>query len=282
MPDLTRIDSTSTPDALTFKAALDTLRDALAALTPTEVELNPGLDASAAAGVVIGSLPRIAKHRDALAAQFGAAGAAAVDDLPTIAYATAQSAVELAAADSMSDLSALNAAVLDDHALLLGDCDALANRKLLDRARVDAGRSTQGYRTTVTSTLVLVSLVRESWAAIGAKTPLEPADLDRVEKNAQRMLRCLEEREQGASRMPAAEQRSRALSLLIRRYGELRRMLTYVRWWAEDADSIAPSLWSGRRGKGRNASTDPAADDGDAPDQPELAVPVNGTGPFTA
>jgi hypothetical protein len=43
------------------------------------------------------------------------------------------------------------------------DADALANRGLLERGRVDAGRPSQGYRTTVTSTLVLIALLRERW-----------------------------------------------------------------------------------------------------------------------
>jgi len=99
----------------------------------------------------------------------------------------------------------MHAVVVDDHALLITDWDALANRKLVERGRADAARGTQGYRTIVTSTLVLVALFREFWAVVSHKTPVTVADLGRVERSAQRMLQRLNEREQGASRLPAAD-----------------------------------------------------------------------------
>ena len=138
----------------------------------------------------------------------------------------------------------------------------------------------------VTSTLVLVALFHEVWAVVSHKTPVTVADLDRVERSAQRTLQRLNEREPGASRLPAADLHSGAVSKLMRTYGEIRRMLTYVRWWNGDADSIAPSLWSGRRGKGRARVADPVdsdlpVDDEDA-EPPMPSGPVNGGPPFTS
>jgi hypothetical protein len=266
-------------DPLTLKAALDSQRDALTQMSPSEINRTIRVDASAAAGIAIGSLPRIEKHRDAIAEQFGAEGVSFLDDLPILAYATEQANVELTAADSDSDLTALAAEVLEDHQLLLTDADALANRKLIERARIDAGRPVQGYRTLVTSTLVLVSLLREHWSVVEEKTPLTLEELAAIELRSQRMIQRLNEREQGSSRLPAAEMRVRALSKLQRTYGEVRRMLTYIRWWEEDADSIAPSLYTSRRARGRSESdeeivvTEPAV--------PGDPTPTEG-GPFTA
>ena len=279
-----------TPDPLTLKAALDGKRELLTRMTPAEMVPTPGLDASTAAGVVSGCVPRIVEYRDEIAAQFGEQGAAMVDDLPTIAYATMQASIELVAADSASDLRGMHESVLEDHRLLVTDADALANRKLIERSRIDAGRSIQGYRNTVTSTLVLVALFREHWSAVAGRTPLTLADLDRIERNAQQMLQRLNEREQGSTRLPAVELRARALSMLVRTYGEVRRMLTYVRWWQEDVDSIAPSLWAGRRQRSRNEVVTPPGE-GEVvdpsvpvtpvtPDAPLPAGPVNGGGPF--
>ena len=64
------------------------------------------------------------------------------------------------------------------------------------------------------------------------------------------MLQRVNEREQGTSRLPAVQLRNRALSLLVQVYGEVRRMMSYVRWWQQDIDAIAPSLWAGRRSRG--------------------------------
>ena len=83
--------------------------------------------------------------------------------------------------------------------------------------------------------------------AAGTPRTFRPEDLDKIEARAQAMLELLDEREQGSTRLPAEEMRTRALSRLVRTYGEVRRMLTYVRWWEGDADEIAPSIWTGRR-----------------------------------
>src|SRR5688572_28977441 len=77
---------------------------------------------------------------------------------------------------------------------------------------------------------------------------------------------------------------STAKDHLIRTYGEVRRMLTYVRWWEEDAEAIAPSLWSGRR-RGRSESeedvfVDPVAvEPSPSNGGPVQPGPTNG-GPF--
>ncbi|AKF10494.1 hypothetical protein [Sandaracinus amylolyticus] len=275
----------SHPDAPSLKAALDSKRDLLERMPEPEIFRTHRLDAATAAGVVIGSLPRIAQHRDAIAAQFGREGAGFLDDLPIVARATLQANVELTASDAMSDLADMAADVAEEHKLVFTDAEALANRKLLDRSRVETGRPVQGYRTVATSTLVIVSLFREHWSAVRNKTPLTREDLDRVEKKAELLLQRLDEREQGSTRLPAAELRTRAISLLVSTYGEVRRMITYVRWWDEDADTIAPSLWSGRRRGSRNEVVVEPTD----PTEPETPVtpiptpgPMNGDGPFTS
>lgn len=267
-----------------LKEALDRMRPQLEEMPPSDV-LEAKLDATRGAGVVIGSLPRIEKHRAAMVAQFGEQATAQLDELPIIANATKQADIELAAADSATNLSERFAQVAEDHQLLLTDADALANRKLLERSRVDSGRPSQGYRTTATSTLVLISLFRERWEHIKERTPQTLEELDAAEARAQALLRLLDEREQGSTRLPAAEMRARALSRLIHTYGEVRRMLTYVRWWEEDADELAPSLWSNRR-KGRPPAVDPvevATPPVVDPSVPVLPPPVdpNSSGPFT-
>ena len=244
MPTEDQVDSTANPVAL--KAALDRMRPELEAMPPEEV-VQYALDPTRSAGVVIGSLPRIEKHRAAMQAQFGDQAITYLDELPIIANATKQADIELIAADSASDLSERFAQVAEDHQLLLTDADALANRKLLDRSRVDAGRPAQGYRATATSTLVLIALLRERWEDVKDRTPLTLEDLEKIEARAQAMLKLLDEREHGSTRLPAEQMRTRALCKLVRTYGEVQRMLTYVRWWEEDAEAIAPSLWTARR-----------------------------------
>lgn len=280
----TSVPDIDTPtDALTPTEALDRKRDALARMPETEILRPPGLDALAAASVVMGSLPRIERHRAALVEMFGERAVVWLDDLPVTARATMQASVAVTAAASDADLRDSHALVLADHSLLVTDADALANRKLIDRARIDAGRSTQGYRTTASSTLVLVSVLHEHWDAIAGKTPLTHAELDAIAARAHDMIRRLAEREMGATRFDAIELRARALSMLLRSYGEVRRMVAFVRFWEGDADAIAPSPWTARR-RGRRSSTsgaDPAPTAGvvPPPQLPAPVTPVDGGGP---
>ncbi len=283
MPANDQIESTHNPLAL--KEALESMRPSLAAMPPSEV-LRAKLDASRASGLVVGSLPRIEKHRAELEAKFGEEATAYLDELPVIANATTQAVIELAAAESGTDVSDRFAQVSQDHELLLADAEALLKRKLLERTRVDAGRPAQGYRTTAMSTLVLIELLRERWEHVKHMTPLTIEELDAMEARAQAMLKMLDEREQGSTRLPAVEMRARALTRLIHTYGEVQRMLTYVRWWDDDADDIAPSLWAGRKRSRAPAlegdPVDPAAPPVASPEGPALPPPVdpNGSGPF--
>lgn len=89
-------------------------------------------------------------------------------------------------------------------------------------------------------------------------------------------------RQTGSARAAAAELRVRALSLLVREYEELRRMVTYVRWFEGDADTFVPSLYAGRGGRRPKEDTEVVTDT-DTPVTPFPGpVPNNGGGPFTS
>jgi hypothetical protein len=255
------------------KTALDERRPFLLAMPEQTVERQPKVDASVAAEIVLGSAPQIAHHKAAIVAQFGAAAGTTIDELPMVALATKQADVELSAAAVNGDLGPMEADLRAEHTLLFTDAQSLANRKLLDPQRLEAARGTLSYRQLIHSTLVLVALLREHWPAIADQTPIKAADLDRTEEKATRMLTTLGEREQGATRVPAAELRLRALTDLVTRYDEVRRMLTYLRWHEGDVDEIAPSLYA-RRAVGRRAQDDASATTTPAATAPAATTPA--------
>jgi hypothetical protein len=241
------------------------------------------LDAATASGIVEGSLPRIVKHRAAVKAEFGEERAAYIDGLQTLVDETQDAHLDVAIADAGGALGALHAEVLQEHTLLLTDAQALVNRKLLTANQVEPCRPIQGHKATASSTLLLVKLFRENWERIAASTPTKVADLDRAEAKALVMRQRLNEREQGSNKIDVVEHRARLLATLVRQYGEVRRMIGYVRYWNDDADSIAPSLWSGRRGKKRAVGANDGAEDQPTPTPtptPTPSGPVNGGGPF--
>jgi hypothetical protein len=267
----------SSPHSDILKAALDERRPILLAMREDEIERQPKVDASVAAEAVIGQAPQIAAQRDAMIAQFGAAAGALVDELLVVARATKQADVELSLASASKDLSPMEEALAAEHTLLFTDAQALANRKLLDPARLEATRSTLGYRTLIHNTLVLVGLMREQWATIADHTPTTEADLERTATKANAMLTALGERDQGSTRVPALEVRIRALSALVRHYDKIRRMVSFLRWEEGDADEIAPSLYV--RKASRRQQDD--ATDATPTDHPAItpATPSNGAPP---
>ena len=57
--------------------------------------------------------------------------------------------------------------------------------------------------------------------------------------------------EEGHRALDLEPVRARALTHLFRVYGEVRRMIGYVRWWHGDADEIAPPLYAARARRAR-------------------------------
>ncbi len=278
MPTLEHDTSSSTPNPLAYRAALDGLRASLMAMPEEQVRRTVTLDATAAAMIAEASANKAEPFRAALTAQFGTAATAVLDALPVIARATRQTEIELAGAAVSNDLSAMHEEVRAAYQLLVTDAGSLANRKLLDPKRLEAARDIQGYQALVDSTLVLVLVLRERWAELAAHTPLKLADLDRAETVAQRMSAAMGDRDNGVSRAPAMELRARALSKLLQTYEEVRRMMTFLRWHQDDADAITPSLWAARGRRSRGGGNEDVVTD--EPASPGTPSPNNGGGPF--
>ena len=289
MPNPKPSEVVSATSAPAYRAALDAQRAELMAMPEQEVERKLTLDASAAAIIAESAAKKVQPYRAELVAQFGKDAGTLVDTLPNLARATRQADIEVAGTASRSDLSEENEVLRGEYQLLMTDSESLANRKLLDAKRLEPARDVQGYQALIRSVLLLVFVLREHWAQIKSHTPITEADLDRAEATAQRMSTALGDRDIGVGRAPAVELRSRAISKLTRTYEELRRMMTYVRWYQDDVDEITPSLWAMRSRKSRsandgsNGTDNPAIDptvDADAPPPPATPSPNNGGSPF--
>ncbi len=255
----------------TSVAALDRLRPLLLAIPEADLELQTGLDIVDAAGKVIGNLGRIQALRGAALETFLERGAGYFDRLPDVANAAQQAGIEYLAAESDTKLTDAMAQLTVDHKVLVGDLDSLANRELIER--VEVGRTAQGYAGLINSTLVLVTLFRKLLPRVADSTGMKVADLDRIEERANRLFKQLNERNEGSDRDAAGDLRTRALTHLIKEYGEVRRMVLYIRHWQGDPDEIAPSLWAGRK---RKKGTEPPE-----PEPIPEPGPTGGPGPFT-
>lgn len=242
------------PTPIAMRSALEQLRDELERMPESDVVATPGLDASRAIAIAMGSLARLREHRDAVARELGESRATALDRLPLVVYAAAQASFEVPRREPGRDLAAVGAEVAEEHGVLLADAGTLVRRRLLDAALVDQCRATLGYLTLVGSTVRLATLFRDHWPRISERTGTTLDDLARAEGKAQELVRLVtERRSKKRGRTPARELRARAMTELLRTYSEVRRMIAFVRHREGDVDVIVPSLWSQRRSARRGA-----------------------------
>lgn len=270
-------DAQSTEQSLA--ASFERRKQTYQEMTPEEVVLPHALDPRDAVATVNGNLGNIAPHRDEIVAQCGEPARAVLDELPGATEGARHALVTSVDVEATSDLGDLETDLRKEHGVLLADADTFGQRGLIDPERVDLGRPTQGYRTLIQSTHFLVVLLKEHAGVIAGKTPLTEADLDRADAKARRFGDIVDAREVGATRKTGLDMRNRAVAHALRTYDQVRRYLTFVRWAKGDADTIAPSVYSGRR-RSRGGSSDPVVIDVPTPMEPMPGVPNNGGGPF--
>lgn len=281
------VPSTTTPmEGPRFQQALESQRAALLAMTENQVERRARLDPSGAFLVAWASTERVAPLRERLVAIFGQAATEHLDALPVIALATRHADIDWMRTTEAVDLSELHREVTAQHRLLITDADSLVNRGFLPAKALDNARSMLGYQASVDSLQVVIAVLRERWPQFEGNTPLTRANLDAAETVAMRMTHAMSQRGLNASEVSASDLRLRALSKLIRTYEEVRRMVTFYRWFEGDADTITPSFYAGRGGrKAGSSDEDVSRDDGPSTDEPvptppPTPSPINGGPPF--
>ena len=253
--------------------ALERLRPLLLAMPTERIAQVPRVDPRHAVAVVNGSLGRIATQRATVAAELGEARAAILDALPVAVRAALQANVEAAGDLAAEDARELHASLFRDHQLLWIDAQALVRRGLLPRDRVAAGRPAKGYRTVATSVLVLVMAFHDAWAEVAGNTAVRADDLARLESKARRALDHVDRKDVGSLPRPERELRTRALVHLLDVYDQVRKQIQYVRYEKGDADTIAPSPYSGRekrRRRARASADEPKAVEPSEPSEPSL------------
>jgi hypothetical protein len=130
----------------------------------------------------------------------------------------------------------------------------------IDRARLGKVQGGNSHRDLALDLFGLVSLHREAWAAISAKSQFGVELLDELETLAGQIMVTIGERQQvDVSALEASQIRSRAFTLFSNSYDQVQRCIYFLRWGKSDADQLAPSLYGGptRRSK-PDGTTEPA------------------------
>jgi len=138
--------------------------------------------------------------------------------------------------------------------LLFSDSAALVRRGLMNGARLAELLGPIGFKNLASDLQVLAAVFRENFAQIEGKCATTRTEITRADEISEEILRAVGLKEQGTALIAATSDiRSRAFTVVIDLYDQTRRALLYLRWNEDDADTIAPSLYSGRTGRKKGA-----------------------------
>lgn len=238
-----------------FKEALERSRAELWAMPEEEVNWEPKVGVTEAHALATAAARRLEPYRGALLALCGPRAAPVLDSLPTAAAAAKQADIELLEAGAGSPIPGLRARGRRQHRLLFCDAQSLANRGHLDEEALERARAGAGDAGLVDGLLALVTLLRGAWPRIEGKSPLGAHEVDEAERIARLLSEAIAARDAGAPTAAAAELRARALTRLVNVYGEIRRMVEYLRYHEGDADVLAPSMHARRKRRQRAEET---------------------------
>jgi hypothetical protein len=234
------------------------------------------LDIQGAVATALGSLPEILEHRTT-ARTLGTFDASCFDRLEDYALALTHAHGQyVTATQSADDLQLLADEAYATRERLHKDAKALAVREMVDAGGLKQYSGGKGYHNLAADLQIVTTVLRRAWNDIQGRCAVESGELERAEKLAMHMVRLVGLREQSPAMVAAvSEQRTRAYTLFINCYHQVRRAIGFIRWNEEDADTIAPSLFAGRKRKGADA--DPAEPQPVTP-SPEPTVPGPGGG----
>lgn len=232
---------------VSFHATLDEMRR----LLPSDL-LAVNLDMRAAVATILGALPEIVALRDRIE-RLPELDQSAVASLARYAQAAWHANSLAAGANApIADIGAVNerATVMRD--TFLSDARALVHRGLIPAQRIEPFKGLFGYKLVAYELSGLADVIIDSWKAVDGKTAITLAELNGAKELAEQLVTLAGKREQGPPvTAEVALDRQRAYTLCVRAYDETRRAVSYLRWREGDADTITPSLWAGRGGRGK-------------------------------
>jgi hypothetical protein len=249
-------DSNHTPNAVNpFAVAFKATADERAALEASEVAVVT-VDVKSAVPMINATIARTAPFREAILAQPAVDGAK-IAALKTYADALWQAEVLLKMAERSSELPQLFTSALKLRERLITDAQSLAARGVIDGAVLVELKGDTGYANVSLDLLALATALGENIPEVVANSAIKQADIDQAINLGVELSNAVHQRDiDPAAVEKAANDRARAFTLVAQAYDELRRVLSFLRWKADDAETLAPSLFV--RKKSKQASVEPA------------------------
>lgn len=251
----------SAPPAPSFREAFEHHLPEMRGLPESEVR-RVNLDIPLAGQAVLGVLPRLLPHRDALLA-LPHVPARAVLELESLTRAMIHAHTRWRyASERLATVGALVQQGLPLRRTLRSAAVFFASVGRIDAAGLGELRGRTGHRDLAMDLLGLASILRPAIVGHDAASLLAPAQLDAAEALGERILATLGNREQSNLTVSDENQlRYRAFTLFIRAYDQVQRGIVFLRWGKDDATKLAPNLFGGGRPRKKHseAAAEPVA-----------------------
>jgi hypothetical protein len=259
-------------DVPRFRHAYEQLLDEIRQV-PSGDYIVINIDIPSAITTVMGVLPFLQALRPRIVAELPQFNIVRFDKVEAYTLALGHAhALYLAASEPTEALEAIAETAADLRDVLFADARALAQRRLIDGERLKELKGVKGYRQLAFDLFALSALMRERWSTISGKTAIELKELDQAEWLADRILTGVGQREQtSAVAADAAENRQRAFTLFVNAYDHARRAVSFFQWDTEDADALAPSVYTAGRTARRKQADETSPAPSPVPSSPATA-----------
>lgn len=238
---------------------LDRLMPELMAIPEKEL-IQVNVDIPLSVTIVLGNLPEIMRLREHLVKAMPDFDVSALDKLEERTFAAYEAHGRyLIATKPRNELEQALERGTQLRDTLLNDAKALTGRGLLEEGKLRELLGPVGHRNLAVDLNVLHHALKESWPQIEGKCAIKLDEIDDALVISERIIRLVGLRDQGTAGVAqATDVRVRAFTKFAIDYDKVRRAIAYLRWNENDADKIAPSLYSGKasRKRGGDAGTD--------------------------
>lgn len=175
---------------------------------------------------------------------------------------------------TMNELSDCAREVTQTRELFLVDLKSMASHAVIEEGYLKEYTGGPGFNNMIDDVRFMLRVYRNNWEAMSGRTCRTLEELDRAEVVVHRMEHLIGLKSLGTAALTqTADLRNRAFTYLVKRYDELCRAVSFVRWSQGDADQFAPSLYANRGGRRK------AQPEKEAP-QPPPQPAIGANGPF--
>jgi len=254
------ITKTDVDEQSEFEEAFKRVEPELAALSPDEIApIN--LEIASAVATVLFLWTGILKLRDTIVRGLIGFDIARFDKIEDYAMALGYAnTMYLVATQPPDELQAIYDESAAMRETLYTDTMALIRRGFINEASIKELKGLTGYKNIAVDLQILATVLKASWSTIENNCGIQISELDHALKLSTVMFGIVGFRENGsAAQVATADTRARAYTLFTRAYDDARRAVIFLRWHEGDADSIAPSLHTGRAMSKKKPADEPNA-----------------------